>query len=167
MPAGKEFIKHEYDEGIAIQEAIVAAAGELGDAHPVPGAKELITEQLTTDRRHLEELRALGAPHGAKGKREDVARGMGTLMTKTLGKATTTEAEESDAYEAHAVLLSLKRKQLDSAGGMLKTATERGDDKAAAAGHRTPQRELKTATEQLSESLGEFAVRIASRHSEK
>ena len=65
MPAGKEFIKHEYDEGIAIQEAIVAAAGELRDAHPMPAAKELITEQLAVDRRHLEELRALGAVHAA------------------------------------------------------------------------------------------------------
>ena len=166
MPAGTEFIKHEYDEGIAIQEAIVAAAGELGDAHPVPAAKELITEQLTTDRRQLAELRALGAVHGAKGKKEDVARGMSSLMTKTLGKATTKDAEESDAYEAHAVLLSLKRKQLDSAGGMLQTATERGDEKAAAA-HRKHQRELKAATEKLSESLGEFAVRIATQPSEK
>jgi hypothetical protein len=159
-------IKHEYDEGIAIQEAIVAAGEELADAHPVSAAQELLTEQLKTDERQLEELRGLGAVHGAKGKKEDVARGMGSLMTKTLGKATTKEAEESDAYEAHAVLLSLKRKQLDSAGGMLRTSTARGDEKAAVV-HRKHQRELKTATEKLSESLAEFAVRIAGQASEK
>ena len=82
--------------------------------------------------------------------------------TETLAKATEEEPEESDVYEAHAVLLSLKRKQLDSAGGMLRTSTERDDAKAAAA-HRKHQRELKTATEKLSESLAEFAVRIATQ----
>jgi len=166
MPAGAEFIKHEYDEGIAIQQTIVAAAEELGKTHPVASAKELIQAQLEVDRRHLTELETLGATHGAKGKKEDVARGMSTLMTKTLEKATTKEREESDVYEAHAVLLSLKRKQLDSAGGMLKTSTERGDTTAAAA-HGKHHRELKTATQALSESLASFAVRIAEQPTKK
>jgi hypothetical protein len=162
MPAGSAFITHEYDEGIAIQQAIVAAAEALGAAHPVPAARDAIREQLAVDQRQLEDLRLLGAPHGAEGKQEDVARGMDTLMRKTLEKATDKEPEESDVYEAHAVLLSLKRKQLDSAGGMIATATDRGDTRAAAT-HRKHQRELTAATRALAETLAAFAVRIASR----
>lgn len=159
MPTGAAFITHEYDEGIAIQQIIVAAAEELSTQHPVPDAKRAIAAQLDVDRRQLAELQALGAPHRAKGKKEDVVRGMGSLMTKTLEKATEKEREESDVYEAHAVLLSLKRKQLDSAGGMIKTATDRGDKDAVTA-HRKHERELKAATQELAESLAAFAVRI-------
>ncbi len=166
MPAGAAFIKHEYDEGIAIQQIIVAAAEKLSTQHPVPDAKQAITAQLEVDRRQLKELQELGAAHGAKGKTEDVVEGMGDLMTKTLEKATEKGREESDVYEAHAVLLSLKRKQLDSAGGMIKTATDRGDKEAVTA-HRTHERELKAATQELADSLASFAVRIQNLPTEK
>jgi hypothetical protein len=166
MPAGTAFITHEYDEGIAIQEAVVAAAAELAEKHSQRDARQAIKSALAVDRRQLEELRALGKPHGAKGKQEDVARGMASLMDKTLRKAVAKERDDSDIYEAHAVLLSLKRKQLDSAGGMSKTASERGDRKAAAA-HRRHLRELKAATKELSDSLAAFAVVIATEPTEQ
>ncbi|MGI8423563.1 MAG: hypothetical protein ACR2NO_05550 [Chloroflexota bacterium] len=166
MPAGEEFIKHEYDEGISIQKTIVAAAEKLAERHSRPDGRRVIKSQLTVDRKQLEDLETLGALHKARGKKEDVAKGMDTLMTKVLTKGTAKDREDSDVYEAHAVLLSLKRKQLDSSGGMLKTSTAMGDNKAAAI-HRRHHRELTSATRELSESLAEFAVVIAEQPAEK
>ncbi|HEX5939909.1 MAG TPA: hypothetical protein VFZ12_06080, partial [Dehalococcoidia bacterium] len=62
--------------------------------------------------RHLQELQKFGKPFGASGKREEVADALGSLADETSAKA---GEEESEAYEAHAVLLNLKRKQQDSA----------------------------------------------------
>ena len=59
------------------------------------------------------ELRTLGKAHGATGEVEDVAGGLKELMESTLETATS-EGADSDFYEAHAVLLNLKRKQWDS-----------------------------------------------------
>lgn len=52
---------------------------------------------------HLPKLQKLGKPWGAKGKREEVAEALGTLADETAEKA---GSEESEAYEAHAVLLT-------------------------------------------------------------
>src|SRR5919202_6045498 len=145
MPAGTAFIKHEFDEAISIQQAAVEAARALSEAHPVPEARTAIKEMLPTGEEHLQTLQSFGALFDAKGKQEDVARGMASLMQKTLGKAKEGGAEESEAYEAHAVLLSLKRKQQDSTVSLVRLADELGNRKMATAG-RKMQRELNAAT---------------------
>jgi hypothetical protein len=69
-------------------------------------------------------------------------------------------SEESEAYEAHAVLLNLKRKQQDSADAMVKIAREKKetDLRDAAA---TMKKEIKASADALAKSLADFAVRIA------
>ena len=118
---GEEFITHEYDEAIAVQQCIVDAETTLSTKHPVPVAKRAIKAALREDKDFLAQLKALGKPHGATGKIEDVAEGLTSLMNETLETATS-EGADSDFYEAHAVLLNIKRKQMDSAGGMLEIA---------------------------------------------
>ena len=82
-------------------------------------------------------------------------------MAKEKGKE-----EESEAYEAHAVLLSLHRKQQDSAPAVVKIAEELGDKKMAAAG-RKMKRELDASTKELGELLADFAVRIVKQPDKK
>ena len=113
---GEEFIKHEFDEAIAIQQCIVDAETSLAKAHPVASAKQAIKSALTADEKYLQQLRTLGKQHDATGEVEDVAGGLKELMESTLEKATT-EGNDSDFYEAHAVLLNLKRKQWDRPAG--------------------------------------------------
>ena len=124
MPSGQEFIKHEFDEAIAIQAAIVASTEQLSRSHPVPAVQRQLKSALTIDKGHLQQLRKFGKPLGAEGKREDVAEALATLAEETSKKA---DEEESEAYEAHAVLLNLKRKQQDSADAMVKIAREQKD----------------------------------------
>ena len=167
MPAGKEFIKHEFDEGIEIQKNIVEAGKELAGVHPVPAAREALKALQPVAEQQLETLQSYGALFGAKGKKEEVVRGMESLMKKVLTNAKEKgKEEESEAYEAHAVLLSLHRKQQDSAPAMVKIAEELGDKKMAAAG-RKMKRELDASTKQLGELLSDFAVRIAKQPEEK
>ena len=156
---GEEFIKHEFDEAIAIQQCIVDAETTLAKAHPVPSAKQAIKSALAEDEKYLRQLRTLGQQHGATGEVEDVAGGLQELMTTTLEKATT-EGNDSDYYEAHAVLLNLKRKQWDSAGGMLAIARDQKDTKLrdAAKDFQAAQKEAGTA---LTKELASYAVRIA------
>ena len=123
---GDDFITHEFDEAIAIQRSIVEAETTLATKHPVTSAKRAIKESLGADQMFLKQLEALGKPHGATGKVEDVASGLTELMSETLGTAVA-EGADSDFYEAHAVLLNLKRKQMDSAGGMLAIARDQKD----------------------------------------
>ncbi len=155
---GEEFIKHELDEAIAIQRAIVDAAQQLSESHPFDEAKRVIKSGLKEDRRYLTELEKLGREHGATGEVEEVAGGLQQLMQETAQKAS--EAE-SEAYEAHAVLLNLKRKQQDSAAAMLKIARSQKDTKMRDAA-REFERGTKEAAKQLSTSLAAFAVQIAS-----
>jgi hypothetical protein len=156
---GEEFVKHEFDEAIAIQQCIVDAESKLATAHPEAGAKRAIKSALTDDRKYLEQLRTLGKEHDATGVVEDVAGGLTELMTSTLEKATT-ERNDSDFYEAHAVLLNLKRKQWDSAGGMLAIARDQKDAELrdAAKTFQAGQKETSTA---LTKELAAYAVRIA------
>ena len=119
---GEQFIKHEFDEAIAVQQSIVDAETTLAESHPVSSAKTAIKGALKRDKAYLKDLQTLGAEHGATGEVEEVAGGLGSLMEETLNKAES-EGADSDFYEAHAVLLNLKRKQMDSAGGMVKIAT--------------------------------------------
>jgi hypothetical protein len=154
---GEEFIKHEFDEAIAIQRTIVEAGQQLASAHPFPDAKKAIDQGLKKDRTFLEQLEKLGQQHGATGEVEDVAGGLKQLMEETAQKAT--EAE-SEAYEAHAVLLNLKRKQQDSAMAMLKIARAQKDTELRDAAKEF-QKGTKESANELADQLAAFAVQIA------
>lgn len=155
--SGEAFVQHEFDEAIAIHRAIVEAEEQLSKAHPAPEAKRAIRAELAKDQKFLRQLEKLGARHGASGKVEEVAGSMQQLMQETTEHAT--EAA-SEAYEAHAVLVSLKRKQQDSAAAMLKIARALKDtemrDAAAAFGKAT-----KAGAQELADQLAAFAVTIA------
>jgi hypothetical protein len=154
---GHEFIKHELDEAIAIQQTIVEAERQLSETHPAPDAKRSIQSTLREDEKFLKELQKLGGEHGATGKAEEVAMSLQQLMQETAQKAS--EAQ-SEAYEATAVLLNLKRKQQDSASAMLKIARQLKDTKmrdAATEFHKA----TKASAEELSKQLAAMAVQIA------
>ena len=156
---GDEFITHEYDEAIAVQQCIVDAESKLSTTHPEATAKRAITTALADDKTFLAELKKLGKPHGATGKVEDVAEGLKELMESTLNTATK-DGADSDYYEAHAVLLNIKRKQMDSAGGMLEIAraTKDADLRKAA----TEFQKAQTASCQvLANELAAYAAKIA------
>jgi hypothetical protein len=156
---GEEFITHEYDEAIAVQQSIVDAETELAKSHPVASAKRAIKEMVTEDKEFLSKLETLGKPHGATGKVEDVAGGLKELMEEVLETATTDRAD-SDYYEAHAVLLNLKRKQMDSAGGMLEIARATKDTELrdAATAFARAQR---ASCQALADELATYAAQIA------
>jgi hypothetical protein len=154
---GEEFITHELDEAIAVQRAIVKAEQTLSTDHPSPSAKRLIKAGLKADERFLTQLETLGRPWGATGKAEEVAQALQQLMTDASEKAT--EAE-SEAYEAHAVLLNLKRKQQDSGSAMLKIARAMKDTEMRDAA-REFARATKASAQELADELANFAVTIA------
>jgi hypothetical protein len=154
---GDEFITHELDEAIAIHRGIVEAERALASAHPVPDVKRALRGYLKEDERYLRELEALGAEKGATGKVEEVAGSMTELMGTTLRSA---PEAESEAYEAHAVLLSLKRKQQDSGLAMIRIARDRKDTTLREAATRL-ERGQRLAAKELGDSLAEFARRIA------
>ena len=154
---GRDFIKHELDEAIAIQRVIVDAEEKLSRSHPYADAKRALKGSLKADRQQLTELETLGREHGASGTVEDVAGSMKQLMEESADKAS--EAE-SEAYEAHAVLVSLKRKQQDSAGAMLKIARTRKDTKMRDAA-RDFERQSREGARELAAELAAFAARIA------
>ena len=81
-------------------------------------------------------------------------------MEETLSTATK-EGADSDFYEAHAVLLNLKRKQMDSAGGMLAIARDQKDTKLRDAATAF-QKAQKASCEALTTELADYAVKIAS-----
>jgi hypothetical protein len=156
---GEEFITHEYDEAIAVQQSIVDAETTLSTKHPVTSAKAAIKAALSEDKEFLRQLKALGKPHGATGKIEDVAEGLTELMTETLGTATSAGAD-SDYYEAHAVLLNIKRKQMDSAGGMLEIARATGDTQLRTASTAFAKAQ-KASCQVLADELAGYAAKIA------
>jgi argininosuccinate lyase len=160
---GEEFITHEFDEAIAVQRTIVAAEEQLSRSHPFPAAKTALKATLKDDRQYLTQLEKLGKEHGATGKAEEVAEGLQQLMQETAQKAS--EAE-SEAYEAHAVLLNLKRKQQDSAAAMLKIARSRKDTKMRDAALEF-ERGTRESAKALSSQLAAFAVKIAGAGSAK
>lgn len=158
MPSGTEFITHEFDEAIAIQQSIVESGKRLSTSHPVAAVKRQLKADLKVDQEHLAALRKFGKPYGASGKREEVAEALGTLADETSAKAGT---DESEAYEAHAVLLNLKRKQQDSADAVIKIARDRKETELKNAATRM-KKEIKASADGLGKSLADFAVRIAS-----
>jgi hypothetical protein len=157
---GKEFITHELDEAIAVQRAIVKAEETLSREHPHATAKRLIKESLKADQQFLRRLETLGRPWGATGKAEEVAAALEELMTATSEKAADAESE---AYEAHAVLLNLKRKQQDSGSAMLKIARAIKDVEMRDAA-REFARATKAGAQELADELANFAVTIATRN---
>ena len=157
---GDDFVTHEYDEAIAIQRSIVEAEETLSTKHPIASSKRELKSALADDRSFLAQLEKLGKPHGATGKVEDVAGGMTELMTVTLETATA-QGNDSDYYEAHAVLVSLKRKQMDSAGGMLAIARDQDDDELRKASVAI-QRAQRSSSNTLADELASYAVKIAS-----
>ena len=159
MPSGTEFIKHEFDEAIAIQQSIVDSGKALSTAHPVGAVKRQLTSDLKVDEQHLAKLQKLGRPYGAVGKREEVAEALGSLADETSQKAA---SEESEAYEAHAVLLNLKRKQQDSADAVVKIARDRKETELRDAALKM-KKEIKASADELAKSLADFAVRIAAK----
>ncbi|HSK94652.1 MAG TPA: hypothetical protein VLA76_11410 [Candidatus Angelobacter sp.] len=157
MPSGTEFIKHEFDEAIAIQRAIVKSGERLGGSHPVADVTRQLKADLKMDRNHLKQLEEFGKPYGATGKLEEVAESLKNLADETSEKA---GSEESEAYEAHAVLLNLKRKQQDSADAMVKIARDQ-DERELRDAATTMKKEIKSSADALAKSLADFAVRIA------
>ena len=156
---GEAFITHEYDEAIAVQQSIVDAETTLSTRHPQASAKTAIKTALTQDKVFLTQLKALGKPHGATGKIEDVASGLKELMEETLETATN-EGADSDFYEAHAVLLNIKRKQMDSAGGMLEIARATKDKELRTAATEF-QKAQKASCKALADELAAYAAKIA------
>jgi hypothetical protein len=154
---GEEFITHEFDEAISIQRTIVEAEEKLSEVHPETAAKRAIKRGLKQDQKYLKQLEKLGGKHGATGKTEEVAGGLQQLMQKTLETA---DQAESETYEAHAVLLNLKRKQQDSATAMLKMARTMKDTEIRDAAQAFEKGTRESAKE-LSALLAELAVRIA------
>lgn len=157
MPTGTEFIKHEFDEAIAIQQSIIHSGKKLSTAHPVATVKRQLTADLKVDEQHLSQLQKFGKPYGATGKREEVAEALGALADETSQKA---GSEESEAYEAHAVLLNLKRKQQDSADAVIKIARDRNETDLRDAAMKM-KKEIKSSADALAKSLANFAVDIA------
>jgi hypothetical protein len=154
---GEEFITHEFDEAIAIQQSILSAEQALSKDHPRAEAKVIIAAALKEDQRFLKELQRLGKKHGATGVVEGVAEGLKKLQQETTESAS--EAE-SEAYEAHAVLVNLKRKQQDSGAAMLKIARATDDTELAIAATEFT-RVTKASAQELADDLAEFAVAIA------
>jgi hypothetical protein len=145
------------DEAIAIQRRIVEAERSLASSHPVADVKRSLRAQLKEDERLLRELETLGEPLGATGKEEEVATSLGELLSTTTESA---GEAESEAYEAHAVLLTLKRKQMDSGPAMVKIARDRKDAELRDAATRF-ERTHRASAKELATSLAEFARRIA------
>jgi hypothetical protein len=156
---GEAFIKHEFDEAIAIQQSIVKAEEQLSKSHPERDAKRAIESALKDDKQFLQKLEQFGRQHGATGEVEEVAGSLRSLMEETTKKA---GEAESEAYEAHAVLLNLKRKQQDSASAMLKMAREM-DDKELRDAAQEFHKAQKDSSQALSDSLADFAVKIATQ----
>lgn len=154
---GKAFIRHEFDEAISVHKAIVEAERILAKAHPMRKAKTAIAKMHKADKALLVELRDLGKGYGATGKAEDVAAAMADL-SKSVNKSA--EEAPSEAYEAHAVLLTMLRKQQDSASAVAMIATELDDRKVKTAATKMHKAVMAEADE-LATLLGKLAVQIA------
>lgn len=156
---GAAFITHEFDESIAIQQAIVDGGAALSSVHPRRESKQLIAATLKDDRQFLTTLRRLGKAHDATGKAEGVALALKNLMDETAKSA---GEAPSEAYEAHAVLINLKRKQQDSAAAMLKIAREMDDARLREAATEFGKA-TNASAQALAEELDIFAVELATR----
>jgi hypothetical protein len=159
---GKAFIQHEFDEAIVVHQAIVEAERILADSHPIKEAQTAIGRMMRDDRKSLNELQALGQKYGATGKVEEVAGAM-----QELSKSTNKSAQDapSEAYEAHAVLLTMLRKQQDSSAaiGKIAKAMDEADVKTAAA---KLEKQSKAEADELADLLAMLAVQLATEKGE-
>ena len=157
---GQAFITHEFNEAIAVQEAIVESGRQLSESVTVPEAQQSLKQGLKEDERLLKELQKLGEKFGATGEREEIAAAMEQLAQESTQSAKS--GDESEAYEAMAVLLNMKRKQQDAAASIQKIGRELGDtevrDKAGEF-----QKAMKDGSEELVKQLGQLAVQIATK----
>jgi hypothetical protein len=101
MPSGTQFIKHEFDEAIAIQRSIVDSATKLSTSHPVGEVKRQIKAGLRTDERHLRDLQKFGKPFGAYEALTAVLAAMPRGSTVRSGPAGSDEVD-AEAWEAAA-----------------------------------------------------------------
>jgi len=154
---GQAFIQHEFDEAIAVQQAIVEAERILAESHPLKEAQDTIGRFVKDDEQCLRQLQQLGEKFGATGKAEEVAGAMQQLSETTSQSA---EDAPSEAYEAHAVLLTMLRKQQDSSGAMLKIAQQMDEQEIKDAAVQM-QKQTKSEADELAALLSQFAVQIA------
>jgi CII-binding regulator of phage lambda lysogenization HflD len=99
-----------------------------------------------------------GKPMGATGKKEEVVESMSTLMKQTAQKA---GSEKSEAYEAQAVLVTLKRKQQDSGSALVKIGQKMKDTQLKELGTQL-HKASRASADELAKNLAGFAVEIAS-----
>lgn len=158
MPTGQEFVRHEFDEAIAVQQSIVRAARELAGVHPMPEAKRQLQTAARESEQWLTRLQKAGSKFGATGKKEEVASGIDQLANTTLQNAR--GGDPSEVYEAQAVVINAMRKQQDSAGSIIKIAQSMRDRELAAEG-REMQRATKRTADELAKNLTQLAVVIA------
>jgi hypothetical protein len=158
MHTGQEFIRHEFDEAIAVQQAIVRGAEELAEVHPLPEGKRQLKTVAKESGQWLKKLQKRGQTFGATGEKEEVAGAIDELANTTLANAR--GGEPSEVYEAQAVVLNALRKQQDSAGSIIKIARSL-KDKEMATEAREMQKATKTSADDLAKNLTELAVVIA------
>jgi hypothetical protein len=158
MHTGQEFIRHEFDEAIAVQQSIVDGAGELAQVHPLPDGKKQLQAVARDAERWLKRLKKRGQQFGATGEKEDVAEAIDKLAKKTLKSAR--GGEPSEVYEAQAVILNALRKQQDSAGAVVKIARSLKDKQMADEASEM-QKATKSSADDLSKDLAKLAVVIA------
>ena len=157
---GTEFIKHEFDEAIAIQQSICECGRTLAEEHPLEDARAELRQMLKKDEEHLRKLQTLGKPFGATGEKEEVALAFEELGTEV--SQTAKGGPESEKYELHAVVLNMKRKQQDSAQAMTKIARKMKDQKLVDE-FSTMQKEIKQSADAMAKSLSELALQIATQ----
>ena len=158
MHTGQDFIRHEFDEAIAVQQAIVRGAGELAQVHPDPDGKRQLKTVAKESEQWLKRLQKRGQEFGATGKKEEVAGAIDQLATTTMEHART--GEPSEVYEAQAVVINAIRKQQDSAGSIIKIARSMKDSEMATEA-RDMQKACKGTADDLAKNLTELAVAIA------
>ena len=158
MPTGQDFIRHEFDEAIAVQESIVRGATALAQVHPMPEGKRLLKTAAKDSERWLKRLQQRGKQFGATGEREEVAQGIDQLARTTMENAQ--GGEPSEVYEAHAMVINAIRKQQDSAGSIIRIARSMRDSEMATEA-REMQRASRTTADDLAKNLTQLAVVIA------
>jgi len=157
---GQTFIKHEFEEAITIQESIVEAERELAKDHPLPDARKEIDAMASQDEEQLRRLREEGGKYGAKGERDPVSQQLEQLARDVSKSAR--RGPDSEKYEAHAVLLAMKRKQQDSARAMIQIARGMGNRDLRVASIEMFD-ETRDSAEALAASLGKLATELAMR----
>lgn len=155
---GQSFVKHEFEEAITIQQAIVEGERELSQSAGLPEAQEQIKAALPKDEECLKRLQQFGQQFGVDGAKDPISSAMEQLMQESGQSAS--KGPESEKYEAQAVLLTLKRKQTDAAGAIAEIAKQMGNPELKAAAIEI-QKAMKSSADDLASSLAKLAVTIS------